>query len=182
MGSAPRAADLLPRCCPRAGSERPKSSARRGGKKSRVGRILWTVDCARPLPEPRQTSAKLSLGELKGGGVRASSSTCACEAGVASQSRVSTHEGPGLSVLACELRCAWSWNQPPSATCELAGAGRHNQCFRHIHLHGSCKDSPDARKMPRFLPAAGSDFTAARQPSRAPLRPSRPFRTSASQT
>ena len=123
MGSAPRAADLLHRCCPRAGSERPKSSAHRGGGGSRVGRILWTMDCARALPEPRQTSAQLSLGELKGGGVRASSSTCACEAGVASQSRVSAHDGPGLSVLACELRCAWSWNQPPGATSQEAGAG-----------------------------------------------------------
>ena len=130
MGSAPRAADLLPRCCPRAGSERPKSSARRGRKKSRVGRILWTMDCARALPEPRQTSAQLSLGELKGGGVRASSSTCACEAGGASQSRVSAHDGPGLSVLACEPRCAWSWNQPPSATCELAGAGSAHWSMR----------------------------------------------------
>ena len=88
-----------------------------------AGRIFWMVCGARALPKPPPTSAKTALRELKGDDVRASSSTCACEAGVASQSRVSAHDGPGLSVLACELRCAWSWNQPPSATCELAGAG-----------------------------------------------------------
>ena len=146
MGSAPRAADLLPRCCPRAGSERPRTSARRGAQRSRVGCIFWTVDCARALLEPRQRERQLGLGELKGGGVRASSWTCACEAGRPSQSRVSAHAGPGLSVLACELRRAWSWNQPPSATCELAGAGGVLSVHACSQVRSRWRGPPGARE------------------------------------
>ena len=136
VGSATPAANLLRRRCSRAGSERPRTSARRGAQRSRVGRTFWTVDCARALLEPRQRERQLGLGELKGGGVRASSSTCACEAGRPSQSQVSAHDGPGLSVLACESRCAWSWNQPPSATSQEAGAG---SCWDAFSMHGTAQ-------------------------------------------
>ena len=78
--------------------------------------------------------------------MRASSSTCACEAGVASQSRVSAHEGPGLSVLACEPRCAWSWNQLPSATGQQAGAGGHGAVTAGVGLRRSWCDPPGARE------------------------------------
>ena len=90
--------------------------------------------------------------------MRASSTTCACEAGRTRQSRVNAHAGPGLNVLACDRQCAWSRNQLPSATGQQAGAGGLDRCKRCMDRKSRWRDPPGAceatamRRSPGLIP------------------------------
>ena len=152
-----------------------------GSKEQGSAAFLDGMRCASSA-QAAPTSAKLALGELKAVGVRASSTTCACEAGRPSQSRVSAHAGTGLSVLACELRCAWSWNQLPSATGQLAGAGGLQQCKRACN-----SEAPGETHLAPVRPHCdaavhGFDLQCAPPVPRAPLGKFSTFWTSTFQT
>ena len=87
--------------------------------------------------------------------MRASSSTCACETGGASQSRVNGYAGPRLSVLACKRRCAGSSNKLLSASGRLAGAGGHGAHAAGLGLQSQRRHPPSSHELPRMRKPLG---------------------------